>query len=209
MKLQNKEQVVGYDAREMWLDLDLSWPERRRETYLYKPSVTRPLSVDTAVWPSIFSLDNKATWASHFGYQESWADLSELQQALTKYHDLCPVRPFRIIAIALFLGEYNCRDGIDWGIRIPPDVKPDRIPEGWQFLGYDVADSFLLSVLSNCSLPSRPEQAAAEREKWGPELNEYHLFVRFESAVDFKRRSDERLKGSHAPCSVFGLWTLA
>jgi hypothetical protein len=208
LKLENNKQVVGYDAREMWFDLDANWPEARRQRYLYRPTVKKPLSVDTAVWPSIFSVDGKAKWASHFGYQESWSDLFELQSSITKYHEVHPVSPFRIIAIVLFLGEYTRGDSTDWSIRIPYRITPDRIEEDWQFLGYDVADSFMLSVLSNCNLPPDPEGSGL-RKKFGAQLNDFHLFDSFDWAVEFKRLSDERFRGSHAPCFVFGLWTIS
>src|SRR5690606_18826290 len=50
------ELMMGFDVREMWLDIDHMWDEERRKTFLLDISVRKPLSVDRTVWPSIFDI---------------------------------------------------------------------------------------------------------------------------------------------------------
>jgi len=44
---------MGFDAREMTSPAR-AWHADRRELYLLRPEVERPLSVDALVWPSVF-----------------------------------------------------------------------------------------------------------------------------------------------------------
>jgi hypothetical protein len=165
------------------------------------------LSIDPRVWPSVFDLDELGRPPSHFGYQSLWADLIALRRAVTMFFEKEPLKPFRTIAVTLLLGEYCERDRVDWDSLIPPP-NPDRRADDWLFLGYDVGDMWMLSALSNCGFLPGLDDAEALRRRWGPLLNKYHLFDEIEPAVDFKHFSDERLKGDHAPCFVFGLWVV-
>jgi len=200
------ERVVGYDAREMWLDFSATWPEHRRQQYLYRLDVVKPLSVDTRVWPSIFVSEGRRPPVRQFGYQDSWNELLRLRSALTDACRITPLRSYRVIAITLCLEEREERE-VDWR-SIIPTPKPDHRTGEWALVGFDVADRWMLSALTNCGFVVGLDDADAMRRKWAPHLNKFHLFTTIEPALSFKQVSDERLKNSHAPFVVFGIWVV-
>ena len=83
-------------------------------------------------------------------------------------------------------------------------MTPGVREPSWQLLGYDVADPGI-SGLSNCGYTDEERPAAVAR--WGPLLNEHHLFRRVEDADAFRVYSDARVS-EHAPFFVLGLWRL-
>jgi len=52
-----QEVLLGFDIREIWLDISSFWNIERRNTYLLQQQVQKPLSVDPTVWPSAYDLD--------------------------------------------------------------------------------------------------------------------------------------------------------
>ena len=50
MTMRSNDLLLGFDAREMWLDPQDYWPDSRKKMYLLRYDVARPLSTDTAVW---------------------------------------------------------------------------------------------------------------------------------------------------------------
>lgn len=75
--------------------------------------------------------------------------------------------------------------------------------EEFDFLGYDVADSGLISALSNCGWCAADKARAVA--KWKEKLNPNHLFRDFNPAVEFVEFSDVRVE-EHAPFYVYGIW---
>jgi len=53
--------LLGFDAREA-ISPVRDWDAARRELYLLRPEVTRPLSVDALVWPSVFERLTDLGW---------------------------------------------------------------------------------------------------------------------------------------------------
>jgi hypothetical protein len=51
--MRNEEQLLGFDSREMWSQMDATWPESRKALYLVRADVTKVLSVDSLVWPRV------------------------------------------------------------------------------------------------------------------------------------------------------------
>jgi hypothetical protein len=80
--------------------------------------------------------------------------------------------------------------------RLPEDVP--RL-----FLGYDVADWYLLSSLANCGLGEDP----ALRDRWSSRVNDWHLFESSMDANEFRSVS-EREVPEHAPFFAYGIWAL-
>jgi hypothetical protein len=199
------ENIVGYDARETWMSFDFTWPERRKIGYLYRRDLVKPLSVDATVWQSIFASENLPT-PRHLGFQTSWANLPELQQALTLIASKQDIKPFRLIAIGIEFESHSEAALVPWAQRVPR-VDPARRSPEWKLLGYDIADQWMLSALSNCGFTS-DEDVNGLRREWGPKLNQFHLFSDLNAAFGFKRMSNKRLENDHAPCFVYGLWAL-
>lgn len=202
---QIEERIVGYDAREYWRTMDQSWPERRKQKFLYRLDVLKPLSVDTLVWPTIFESEQRPAPVGFEGFQDCWADLFELQGAVTLAYQEKPMRAWRMVASVLLLGPYCQDDDVPWSSRLPP-VNPDERGSDWVFLGYDVADQWMLSALSNCGFLPGLDDVPKLRAEWGPRLNKFHVFRNLDDAIRFKHFSDERLRDDHAPCFVYGLW---
>jgi hypothetical protein len=200
-----EERMVGYDAREYWVNFEERWPEPVRQSYLYRLDVLKPLSVDTLVWPTIFEAEGRAAPTGFNGFKDFWADFFELQAAVTRAYQEKPMRAWRMVAATLLLGAYCKDDDVPWSSRMPP-ANPAERGTNWEFVGYDVADQWMLSGLSNCGFLPGAADVQVLRAEWGPRLNKFHLFRTFDDAVRFKHFSDRRLPDDHAPFFVYGLW---
>jgi len=53
MMMRSNDLLLGFDAREMWLDPQEYWPDSRKKLYLLRYDVVRPLSTDTLVWRDV------------------------------------------------------------------------------------------------------------------------------------------------------------
>jgi hypothetical protein len=69
-------------------------------------------------------------------------------------------------------------------------------------LGFDVADSGMLSGLTNCGYDDVERRALPPR--WRRALNDYHLFQSYPQAERFRRFFEERVP-VHAPFYVYSL----
>ena len=206
-----EQRVLGYDAREMWTTGTVQWLEQRRNKYLLRPEVAKPLSTDTSVWPSIFAQpsgpDPEAAyeleapaWTGPIQYL--WDDLTRLTAALDAAWGK-DWRPCRLIAVTLLYGRYDQEERERWDQRIV-GMTPPAVSEAWEFLGYDVSDGWLLSGLSNCGYG---EAAESLRQEWAPHLNEHHLFDDLDKAVGFEAMTDVRVE-EHAPFYVYGIYSI-
>ena len=175
---------VGHDLR-LRPEAIEPWPKARRATYLLRQDVKAVLSVDAQVWPSV--IPEGSDWRGPFGI---WQDFSTLQAAA---------------------GDSNA-DG--WWVEIAMherdvarvascELKPMGSVTRRKPLGYDVADAYLLSGLSNCSDPLDSRQVLVST--WATRLNEWHLFSDFDDAQAFAALSDGRIE-RHAPFFVFALF---
>jgi hypothetical protein len=198
------EQIIGYDAREWWLEFDQTWTEERKQMFLFRLDVQKPLSVDSRVWHSIVD-PQKADILGRIGFATTWEDLEDCRRAIPQVFEGKPMRPYKLISIIRVAQPGDLSDGVDWSswVRL---ANPHTRASSWRLLGYDVADKWLLSGLSNCGLLPEYEDVVALRAEWGPMLNEWHLFTKIEEAAAFKQLSDHRMADDHAPFFVFGLW---
>ncbi len=48
----SEDRLLGFDARELWMDTGLLWDVARRARFLLRPEAPKPLSVDPLVWPA-------------------------------------------------------------------------------------------------------------------------------------------------------------
>jgi hypothetical protein len=181
------ERLVGFDARSLGVDPD-AWPPERRSTYLLRPRVAQPLATDPMVWPRVL------------GESDGWPptklvepDLARLQEQLRSSAH----RAYVIVAISIVPVPSDPDS-----LRLLPAPDPSTIDGSWTPLGYDVSDEALLSGISNCGYAE--DEIGALRARWGPELNEHHLFRDAARALEFRRVTDERVP-EHAPFFVFGL----
>jgi hypothetical protein len=201
--------ILGYDARELPERLAGAWPPERRERFLYyRQDVESPLSVDEAVWPSVF--ERRPAWTGRV--QGLWEDLSRLRQAVPGAED-CWLVGFAVDLASL---SERAERTLEKYLRgVTPEGRPGPHPEpheiaqpaaidsGWEWLGCDVSDFFSVSALSNAGL----EDMGTLRREWGPRLNRHHLFDRVADARRFQALADERVS-EHAPFYVMGLWRI-
>jgi hypothetical protein len=209
--------VLGFDARRLWEDR-VSTP-KQKEAFLFRLDVERVLSVDVAIWPSVFPFDS-GTRPQYVGFfQDLWEELDCLREHIENAKQI-RTSPADLIAVTLHAELFNAEDAARWEKRLKgespnPDVNeadlelpyadPPRIREDWSFMGYDVCDEWGISGLSNCGFKPGREDVQALRGKWGPRVNRFHLFDAIDHAVEFKGLSDQRCN-EHAPFFVYGLW---
>ena len=198
------ESVVGFDAREAWQPYDSSWDLTRRERFLYRFDLDRPCSIDSAVWPSVFTALAAPDPPEKFGYQDTWDSVAALEAATTDLFRRYPLGPFETVAFTLVEDDTSRASQPDWSGIIPPPT-PDRLDPAWRLVGYDVADTWATSALSNCGFLPGIDDVAALRRRWAGALNRRHLFAELDEAFAFRDMSDLRLRGEHAPCFVFGV----
>jgi hypothetical protein len=190
--------LVGYDAR----DLQNTWDIERRERFLLRRDVEQPLSVDSDVWASVLDISGDFQRPDWTGYvQDLWDNLWALVRVLQS--SAVVISPeTRFIAVELVTASCSETTLGEWRDRVCQIVPPnlDSLPR--KLLGYDVADYFLLSGLTNCAPPLQ-----SQANRWLPLLNEHHLFHASASALEFKVEVEQHVP-EHAPFFVFALWLL-
>ncbi len=207
MTMRSTDLLLGFDAREMWLDFSEEWPEERKRSFLLRRDIVKPLSTDTSVWPSVFDVDHtlqRPPWTGTMS-NELWGNL----QALENYVSTAwrhRREPYWLIALTL-LSAIRSREELAYWNTMTEGIlyTPAVCDPSWQLLGYDVADSYLISGLTNFEY--RKDEVQDIGEKYIPFLNEYHLFQSVEPAAEFLPLADER-GGVHAPFFVFGIWLI-
>ena len=202
------EQTMGYDARDYGNDFAEHWPEERRNDFLYRMDVHKVLSVDTTVWPSIFTelRESLPVHLESLALGDLWAEERALQKAVSQKAERGPVPMFRTIRVTLALDGAETRHPASGALTKTMEM-PSQGGE-WQFVGFDVADAYLLSALTNCGFLPGQDKAEALRREWAPHLNEFHLFAELSAASAFRRFSDVRLASDHAPTFVYGIHIL-
>ncbi len=231
MAMSSTELLLGFDAREMWLDGAEYWPEERKRTFLLRQDIVQPLSTDTLVWRSVFDVEptlHRPQWTGPI--QELWDNLATLQANMdTAWSER--TLPSWIIAVTLQEDGCESEDLLEWYVRVSKSFDenvPGALPlsgdllewyarassiipalrdPAWALLGYDVSDKWLLSGLSNCGYGTNETELQILRETYASSLNEHHLFDALKPAVDFMHVSNERVQ-EHAPFFVFGLWLI-
>ena len=196
--MSGEELLLGFDRR-VGGNSD-AWDAKRREQFLLHVDVVQPLSTDTTVWPSV--LDSDLRPPNCVGHQTLWNDLVCLESSSPSSD---PDSSW-LIAVTLHLAKNSPKEMSHWKSEVSP-TSPAIRAEAWSLLGYDVADQWLLSGLSNCGfLPG--DDIKALRREWSSKLNQNHLFNRLENAMEFKDLSDQRTV-EHSPFFVFGIWSIA
>lgn len=197
-----EERLLGFDAREMQVEPDSDWAEGRRAAYLLRTDVDKPLSTDVLVWPSVLDVDGNVESATSVNeIFHLWNSLFHLKEYLRASEDVTR-KPFWIIGITLLWSVLSEQEQELWAPRLPVTSPPAR-DENWSFLGYDVSDLALLSGLSNCGYDA--EKLLSLKERWGPQLNRFHLFTEERQSMEFKLMNDDRVP-EHAPFFVYVLY---
>jgi hypothetical protein len=227
------EILVGFDAREAG-EHDPRWGEPRRQQFLLRRDVGRPLSVDGGVWPTTFDgpweevplLDgpqgkqigvSRTLDRSVIGLNAPlWHNLDRMTNGLDEEGADAADRV--LVAVGWcwrWNGDASAYPDI-WGPHVMAEAEPAEPEQSWTLLGYDVADGSLISGLSNCGYTpgdsdpriEEARQAAHRlRERWVPKLNEHHLFRDQDPAFAFADVTNTRVP-DHAPFHVYSLYRL-
>jgi hypothetical protein len=178
------EATIGFDLRS--IVPDPSWTADRRTSYLLRRDVPSVRSVDTLVWERPPGLPRPPV------PEGLWPNLSDLFAAAGAL-DRAGVVAVRITAF----GEDE---------PTPESLDPTGpAGERYDLLGYDVADYWQLSGLTNCGYS--PEEAASLAPVWAPLLNEWHLFGNPDDAEAYADVTDKRVP-EHAPFYAYGIYQL-
>lgn len=221
-----EHEVVGFDAREIWLDVNSQWPQTRKDSILLRHDIVKPLSVDRNVWSTVFSeLRQPHLWQSlrrkpeylgnewnqvftedrklsipHDSYRPRgvWRNLASMRDYLQQSWGKV-WKPCYLVAIVEILED----EAVEKQDREPDPITPSIMDNQWTLLGYDVADYELYTGLFNGTL--EPDKVVEIRRKWEKYLNKYHLFVDSEKARDYIQVANERYP-SHTPYYVYALY---
>jgi hypothetical protein len=178
------EETIGYDLRS--IVPDPSWTVDRRTSYLLRRDVASVRSVDTLVWERPPGLPRPLV------PEGLWPNLSDLFAAAGAL-DRAGVVAVRITAF----GEDE---------PTPESLDPiGPAAERYDLLGYDVADYWQLSGLTNCGYS--PEEAASLAPVWAPRLNQWHLFDDPDDAEAYADVTEKRVP-EHAPFYAYGIYQL-
>jgi len=204
MMMRSNDLLLGFDAREMWLDPQEYWPDSRKKLYLLRYDVVRPLSTDTSVWRDVFDANTSLQRPEWTGVI-LWDDLAALQEYMETIWSARTL-PYWIIAVTLQEDVCASENMLERYAR-SSNIIPSLRDPAWAFLGYDVSDKWLLSGLSNCGYGANESEIKILRDTYASDLNEHHLFDSIQPAVDFMHFSDERVQ-AHAPFFVIGIWLI-
>ena len=172
---------------------DPSWSDARRETYLLRRDVRRPLSVDRTVWPSCPMADGQPSPQAL-----PWVGVEEVRQRAV---ETGATRQPHAVTIVIGLVIENSNDeALAASQGIDTEVAVER---KWRPLGFDIADGTTISGLSNCGY--KADEAEALRDAWAARLNDYGLFDDVHDALAFRAVTNARVR-EHAPFAVYAVW---
>jgi hypothetical protein len=212
-----RTELLGFDIRLRAEDyVEVRWDQNSRAIYLLRPEIKWPLSVDQMAWPSFFrysksrgpgylkleeTIDVTPSNTRH-GALELWPSLEEMRACISQQ----PVKPRKKgieIAVMLLADEPSLSREY-WRAVLDPPLSPNEPPKGWEFLGYDIADEYMLSGLTNCGYSE--DEKSSLKQKWSNRLNEFGLLTTLEDASEFKKITDQRVP-EHSPFFIYSLFS--
>ncbi len=183
----------------LWVDLRVSgdsgapeWTSQRRIDYLLRDDVKRPLSVDTAVWESPLRQGDEMRGPLLWKFQEFDDTFKQCMNNESVW----------LIYISISTFYFNKHQKSIFNIELIENNPKSNLSD-LKFLGYDVADQFLLSGLTNCQYTN--DEATAMIRKWKTKINKYHLLDNMEDAMKYLHETERRVP-EHAPFFVYGLY---
>ena len=199
--------LLGFDARDSEQHPQAPpMPEDIREVMLLRPEIEFPLSVDAHIWPTHFLYHPQIQHL--IGICEPalintdadcngglWLNLERMKTRLLESQ-----RSATLVAIELLVPLNVVLD--EFVGLIDFDPNPIILPEGAEFLGFDVADSGFWSGLSNCGYGE--EERVKLRPQWRGRINDVGLLKSEQDAIEFRELSDARVP-EHAPFWVYRL----
>lgn len=200
--------LIGFDVREDWLDYHATWGIERREKYLIRHDLRKPLSVDPSVWQALcgqaIPFNKYCDLPDWIGLNRPlWDSLIQLEKWVRQKTDI-ESNPVRLIAVTRAYGAQSphAREWPYLTLTDPPKVEPK-----WRYLGLDiVANQSLLSGLMNCGYTAVDLAEASGR--WKHHLNEFHLFDSLHPAIEFAHWNDIRVP-EHSPFEAWAIYDIS
>ena len=170
---------LGYDLRKSPSTVSHLWSSNRREKYMLR-NVDYPLSVDCDVWPVAISPANPTMVGL-------WHSTEEIYNSIPN-SDLKSTEHIVIqISVLAVVGFHKYWKDLSQGVDQEPEVThAGRL----SLLGFDIADKYLLSGLSNCMLSSA--ELNKLRQQFEGSINENGLVsgeVEAESLTNFYNKN--------------------
>jgi hypothetical protein len=193
--------VLGFDLRKpLRACTDSGWPERRRARFLIRPEILCPASVDRGVWPP--AIENSSSGGNPLNL---WNSVSEILAAGPTVVSAEAESP-TLIEIGAVPDERSSRYWHDVFYGYLRQEEGKAIAMEAEDLGYDVADRYLLSGLSNCALSA--EELEELRKTWAHRINPLGVFDKVSDAASYVNTCD-LLIPEHAPFSAYRIRRLA
>jgi len=215
------QRLIQFDVRLHKADyLDAYWDNKQRDSFLLRPDIEWPLSVDSLVWPSVF-------------FSRIFADVAELQRGsievapetddgkywlnleqMKSHYEAHKKSGGRGVGVGIHVFSENSLTGDVIPYTIKPGIAcamilgntvPSECPADSELLGYDVADASRISGLSNCGYT--PDELEQLRPLWVPRINGFGLLTTLQDAVEFRELCDTRVP-EHSPFWVYDIWRL-
>jgi hypothetical protein len=228
-----QEVIISFDVREMWLDMDAFWTPERRNVYLLKQDVTKPLSVDTTVWCSVFEIDSgiesPPPVEGTLPRTIVWEGIPRLPEYQTEFWDEIFSVDYHLRSPSQFpywwyLQEMKQALSDGWSQHWKPCwiiaitefmddtgakqfagvTEPDVISPEWKLLGYDILGGGT-GFLTNAGY--REEEIEHLNKTIMPHLNQYHLFPTRELAEEHFDMVYQRDPG-HGGFTINGLYLI-
>lgn len=187
--------ILGFQLR-LSPDQIAEWDKKRRVAFLLREDIAKPLSVDEDVWPLLDDATSR---------KELFIN-PELPSNGLNVHDLRPGVPARLARGCLIAITASDADvsHLRSRHRIESKLQPNSFLEdpGFHLLGFDVADAWFYSGLSNCGFGDAKQHLS---QRFSSSINGYGLFDSREEVDAFREGVNSRIS-NHAPFIVFGLW---
>lgn len=190
------DKILGYQLR-ISPDQLKDWDKERRLIFLLREDISRPLSVDEDIWPIL----NDAKMRNDVFLNP------ELPANGLNVHNLRPGIPARTERGCLIAITASDADASQLCSRhqIQSELHAAHSLDtlGLRIIGFDVADAWFYSGLSNCGFGASKQILS---HRFARSLNEYGLFQSQEEAGAFRDDVSSRIT-DHAPFIVYGLWS--
>jgi hypothetical protein len=182
--------VLGFDLREpLNAHPGPLWTQEQRSKFLIRPEARGPLSVDRAVWPSGTEVQNEQ-YPLYL-----WGSVTQILRASPNFVPGRSDSPvvIEIGAVTDAQSSQYWEDTFYGWLHPEEDTTVELV---FQEFGYDVADRYLVSGLSNCMLS--PEELRELRKNWAKRINGFGLFSKADEAVTYASVCDPLIP-EHAP----------
>jgi hypothetical protein len=184
--------VLGFDARKSLAHQSSIWTDERRSKFLIRPEVESPVSVDRTAWPAL-GLNPDESYPLYL-----WGSVSEVLEAFPELAQSRSNSPLIVEVAVAATADQLYWEGIIFG-RLSPRFD-GGLDIAAECLGYDVADRYCVSGLSNCMLSA--EELAGLRKDWAGAINAWGLIGDIDAAKVFRGVCD-RLIPEHSPFEAY------